>query len=217
LAPIARWRVSSIVVEHLYDWVMFEDLSGAGLAAALAGVDVASLDADAALGYALAAARLRRTYPVLEPAPVGEEVHHLDADRLVVHEVRAAYGCSQVAALAKITFAEFLRDIPAVAAGLATGVTRMEHARLLARETAPLAGKPGVREASSGPGRCPGHGAGQACVDRLGVPRAAAGGGGSTSAADLAGGVSGARAAAAQHRCRPGRERSIGQCGSWVG
>ena len=37
---------------------MFEDLSGAGLAAALAGVDVASLDADAALGYALAAARL---------------------------------------------------------------------------------------------------------------------------------------------------------------
>ena len=45
---------------------------------------------------------------------------YFDADRLVVHEVRAAYGCSQVAALAKITFAEFLRDIPAVAAGLAT-------------------------------------------------------------------------------------------------
>ena len=141
---------------------MFEDLSGAGLAAALAGVDVASLDADAALGYALAAARLagwvaaaesaglarlRRTYPVLEPALVGEEVHHLDADRLVVHEVRAAYGCSQVAALAKITFAEFLRDIPAMAAGLAAGVIRLEHSRLLARETAPLAGNPGLRTA----------------------------------------------------------------------
>jgi hypothetical protein len=154
--------VSSIVVEHLYDWVMFEDLSGAPLAAALAGVDVASLDADAALGYALAAARLagwvaaaesaglarlRRTYPVLEPTPVGEEVHHLDADRLVVHEVRAAYGCSQVAALAKITFAEFLRDIPAVAAGLTAGVIRPEHASLLARETAPLAGNPGLRAA----------------------------------------------------------------------
>jgi hypothetical protein len=37
---------------------MFEGLSGAGLAAALAGVEVGSLDADAALDYALAAARL---------------------------------------------------------------------------------------------------------------------------------------------------------------
>ncbi|HEX2361491.1 MAG TPA: hypothetical protein VHI11_05410 [Jiangellaceae bacterium] len=39
-------------------WGMGEELSGADLAAALAGVDVGSLDADAALGYALAAARL---------------------------------------------------------------------------------------------------------------------------------------------------------------
>ena len=83
---------------------MFEDLSGAGLAAGVAGVDVASLDADAALGYALAAARLagwvaaaegaglahlKQTYPAFEPA-VGGEVHRLDTDRLVIHEVRAA-------------------------------------------------------------------------------------------------------------------------------
>jgi hypothetical protein len=138
---------------------MFEDLSGAELAAALAGVDVASLDADAALGYALAAARLagwvaaaegaglahlKQTYPAFEPV-VGGDVHRLDTDRLVIHEVRAAYGCSQVAASAKISFAEFLRDIPAVAAALATGVIRLEHARLLDRETVALAGNRGLR------------------------------------------------------------------------
>ncbi len=140
---------------------MFEDLSGAGLAAALASVDVGSLDADGALGYALAAARLagwvaaaegaglaqlKQTYPGFESA-VDEEVHRLDIDRLVVHEVRAAYGCSQVAASAKIGFAEFLRDIPTVAAALATGVIRAEHARLVERETAPLAGNPWLRTA----------------------------------------------------------------------
>jgi hypothetical protein len=39
-----------LVVEHLYDRGMFEELSGAQLATALAGVEVGSLDADAALG-----------------------------------------------------------------------------------------------------------------------------------------------------------------------
>ena len=140
---------------------MFEDLSGAGLAAALAGVNVGSLDADAALGYGLAAARLagwaaaaegaglaqlEQTYPVFESA-LDQDVHRLDPDRLVMHEVRAAYGCSQIAASAKISFAEFLRDVPAVADALATGVVQLEHARLLDRETAPLAGNLSLRTA----------------------------------------------------------------------
>jgi hypothetical protein len=89
--------------------------------------------ADAALDYALAAARLwsgaaegaglarlQHSYPAFESA-VGEDVHRLDTDRLVVAEVRAGYGCSQLAASAKLGFAEFLRDIPAVADALATG------------------------------------------------------------------------------------------------
>ncbi len=140
---------------------MFEDLPGAELAAALAGVDVAALDAVDALDYALAAARLaswaaaaeaaglarvRQAYPVFESS-LDQETHHMDTDRLVLAEVRAGYGCSLNAASAKMGFAEFLRDIPAVAAALATGVIRVEHARMLARETACLAGAPGVRAA----------------------------------------------------------------------
>jgi hypothetical protein len=143
---------------------MFEELSGARLAAALAGVEVATLDADAALGYALAAARLagwvaaaegaglarlKQAYPAFESA-LDQETHHLDTDRLVVHEVRAAYGCSQIAASGKITFAEFLRDTPAMAAALAIGNIRPEHARLLERETAPLNGQPALRAAVVG-------------------------------------------------------------------
>jgi hypothetical protein len=141
---------------------MFENLSGAELAAALASVDVAVLGPDDALSYALAAARLagwaataetaglaqlRQTYPVLDPAAVGENIHHLDTGRLVLAEIRAAYGCSQVAGSAKMNFAEFLSDVPAVATTLATGVIRLEHARMLARETAPFASSPGVRAA----------------------------------------------------------------------
>jgi hypothetical protein len=75
---------------------------------------------------------------------VGEDVHRLDTDRLVVAEVRAGYGCSQLAASAKLGFAGFLRDISAVADALATGVIRVEHARLLDRETAPLTGNLGL-------------------------------------------------------------------------
>jgi hypothetical protein len=82
-------------------------------------------------------ARLQHTYPAFESA-VGEDVHRLDTDRLVVAEVRAGYGCSQLAASAKPGFAGCLRDIPAVADALATGVIRLEHARLLDRETAAL-------------------------------------------------------------------------------
>jgi hypothetical protein len=152
-AAVAEWL---LVVEHLYDGSMFEELSGAQLAIALAGVDVGSLEADAALGYALAAARLagwaaaaegaglaqlRDRYPTFESA-ANRDLHHLDTDRLVAAEVRTGYGCSQIAASAKINFAVFLRDIPAVAEALAAGVIRLEHARLLARETAPLAGDP---------------------------------------------------------------------------
>jgi HNH endonuclease len=155
------WIAGLVVVEHLYDWSMFEDLSGAELAAALAGVEVGSLDADAALGYALAAARLagwvaaaegaglaqlKQTYPAFESA-VDKEVHRLDTDRLILAEVRAAYGCSQVAASIKISFAEFLRDNPAVASALAAGVIRLEHARLLDRETVALAGNLALRAA----------------------------------------------------------------------
>jgi len=44
-------------------------------------------------------ARLQHTYPAFESA-VGEDVHRLDTDRLVVAEVRAGYGCSQLAASA---------------------------------------------------------------------------------------------------------------------
>ena len=153
-----------LVIEHVYDWVMFEELSGAELATALAGVDVASLDADAALSYALATARLagwvaaaegaglaqlRQAYPVFESS-IDQETHHLDTDRLVLAEVRTAYGCSQVAASGKITFAQFLRDVPAVARALATGEIRLEHARLLERETAALASTPGLRTAVVG-------------------------------------------------------------------
>jgi HNH endonuclease len=140
---------------------VFEELSGAGLAAALSGVDPSSLDADAALRYALAATRLagwaaaaegaglaqlRQAYPVVDSA-MGENIHHLDTDRLVVTEVRAAYGCSQVAASARIGFAEFLHDLPAVTAALSDGRIRVEHAKLLDRETAPLAGNLGLRTA----------------------------------------------------------------------
>jgi hypothetical protein len=140
---------------------MFEGLSGAGLATALAGVEVGPLDADAALDYALAAARLtgwaaaaeaaglarlQQTYPAFE-STVDRDVHQLDTGRLVVHEVRAAYGCSQLAASAKLGFAGFLRDIPAVADALATGAIRVEHARLLDRETAALGAGSAVRAA----------------------------------------------------------------------
>jgi hypothetical protein len=141
---------------------MFENMSGADLAAALATVDVASLDADGALEYALAAARLagwaaaaeaaglahlRRTYPAIDPAAVGDDVYHLDIDRLVLAEVRAAFGCSHNAASARMSFAEFLCEIPAVATALAAGAIRPEHARMLARETAPLASPAGLRAA----------------------------------------------------------------------
>jgi hypothetical protein len=139
---------------------MFEDLFGADLAVALAGVDPTALDADAALGYALAAARLAswaaaveavglaqllHIYPAPQPAAVGEDVHHLDTDRLVLAEVRAGYGCSTNAASARMSFAEFVHRIPAAASALAAGVIRVEHARLLARDTAPLNG--GLRTA----------------------------------------------------------------------
>jgi hypothetical protein len=50
------WICWLLVIEHRYDRGMFEDLSGAKLAVALADVDVGSLDADAALGDVLAAA-----------------------------------------------------------------------------------------------------------------------------------------------------------------
>ena len=140
---------------------MFEDLSGAGLAAALAGVNVGSLDADAALGYALAAARLagwvaaaegaglaqlKQTYPAFESA-ADEEVHRLGVDRLVITEVRAAYGCSQVAASIKISFAQFLRDIPAVRTPSPRARSDSNTPRLLDRETAPLAGNLSLRTA----------------------------------------------------------------------
>jgi hypothetical protein len=143
---------------------MFEELSGAELAVALAGVDVASLSADAALDYALAAARLagwagaaegaglaqlRTRYPAFESA-LDQQTHHLDTDRLVLAEVRAAYGCSQLAASAKISFAVFLREVPAVADALAAGLIRLEHARLLDRETAALAGDPALQAAVIG-------------------------------------------------------------------
>ena len=149
------------VVEQVYDCGMFEDLSGAELAAALAGVNPASLDANAALGYALAAARLaswaaaaesaglarvRQGYPVFE-STVDQQTHRLDTERLVAAEVRAAYGCSQLAAAAKISFAQFLRDTPALAAALSTGVIRVEHARLLDRETVALGAGSALRAA----------------------------------------------------------------------
>ncbi len=52
-----------------------------------------------------------------------------------------------MAASIKIGFAVFVSDIPAVAAALAAGMIRVEHAKLLDRETAVLAGNRGLRAA----------------------------------------------------------------------
>ncbi|HEX2362513.1 MAG TPA: hypothetical protein VHI11_10610 [Jiangellaceae bacterium] len=54
-------------------------------------------------------AQLRQSYPSFE-STVDAQTHHLDTDRLVIAEVRAAYGCSQIAASAKVSFAQFLHD-----------------------------------------------------------------------------------------------------------
>ncbi|HSK25343.1 MAG TPA: DUF222 domain-containing protein, partial [Jiangellales bacterium] len=131
---------------------MFEGMGGAELAAALARVDVRALDAAAALDYAVAASRLAawatageaaglaRThalYPDPDPGPEGVD-HGLDRHRAAVAEVRAAYGCSRLAASARIGFADALADLPRLASALAEGRLPIDHVRVLVRETEPL-------------------------------------------------------------------------------
>jgi hypothetical protein len=74
--------------------------------------------------------------------------HRLDADRLATAEVRAAYGCSQAAAGARLGFADALEALPRLADALACGLLGVDAVRVLVRESEPLAADRALRWAA---------------------------------------------------------------------
>ena len=121
--------------EQVYDSGMFGELSGAALAVALASVDPAVLDPDAALGYAVAMRRVASWAAAGEAAgldrmrrawvPVDDEAREAQA------EVRTAYGCSAPTAGAHLSWAYTLSTLPGTTQALRAGTIDVARARIV--------------------------------------------------------------------------------------
>ena len=135
----------------MYDSDVFDDLSGVALAAAVGRVDVTGLDAEQALGFAVAARRVGAWAAACEAAglagvvagipPVqGECGLRVDVSDLAMAEIAAAYGVSSVSAGRSLRFAEGLRELPQTAAALRAGRIDLPRAWLLIDTCALLTG-----------------------------------------------------------------------------